>query len=250
MKGLVRSSQLYLKRNASTILTIAGGVGVVSTTVLGIKATPKALSLIDNAKKNKGEKLTKMEKIKAAAPVYIPTVLSGVATLGCIFGANVLNKRYQAGLISAYALLDNSYKEYKNKVEEMYGENANDIVVEEIAKDKYEETKPEVKEDLIYDEFSGQYFSTTLIKLARAEYELNRNICMRGWAELNEFYDILGVDGIDEGEVLGWSEGGNLARYWQGWVDFSHRKATMDDGTEYTILTIYQEPYICFEDDC
>ena len=250
MKGLVRSSQLYLKRNASTILTIAGGVGVVSTTVLGIKATPKALSLIDNAKKNKGEKLTKMEKIKAAAPVYIPTVLSGVATLGCIFGANVLNKRYQAGLISAYALLDNSYKEYKNKVEELYGENAKDIVVEEIAKDKYIENKPDFNETLVYDEFAGRYFSTTLVRLSKAEYEINRTIHMRGWADYNDFYDTLGIDRIDEGDELGWSEGGNLARYWQGWVDFSHRKATMDDGTEYIILTIYQEPYICFEDDC
>ena len=250
MRGLVRSSQLYLKRNAPTILTIAGGVGVVTTTVLGIKATPKALALIDNAKKNKGEKLTKLEKIQAAAPVYIPTVLSGVATLGCIFGANILNKRQQAGLISAYALIDNSYKEYKSKVEELYGEEANNVVQEEIAKEKYEKIKPEIEEVLIYDEFSGKFFNTTLVKLAMAEYEVNRTIHMRGWADYNDFYDVLGVERIDCGDELGWSEGGNLARYWQGWVDFSHRKATMEDGTDYMILTIYQEPYICFEDDC
>ena len=250
MKGLVRSSQLYLKRNASTILTIAGGVGVVTTTVLGIKVTPKALALIDNAKKKKGDKLTKLEKIQAAAPVYIPTVISGVATLCCVFGANVVNKRQQAGLISAYALVDNSYKEYKAKVEELYGEEANNIVREEIAKEKYEKTKPEFEEVLVYDVFSNQYIATTYVKLARAEYELNRNIHMRGWAELNEFYEILGTDGIDGGNELGWSEGGNLARYWQGWVDFSHKTATMDDGTDYMILTIFQEPYLCFEDDC
>lgn len=250
MKSLVRSSQLYLKRNASTILTVVGGAGVVGTTVLGIKATPKALALIDNAKKQKGEKLTKLEKVKVAAPVYIPTILTGVATIGCIFGANILNKRTQAGLISAYALLDSSYKEYKNKVTELYGDGAHDIVIEEIAKDKYEQVKPEFEDLLVYDEFSGNYFSTTRMKLARAEYELNRNIHMRGWADLNEFYEILGVDGIDSGEEYGWSEGGNLARYWQGWVDFNHRTSTMEDGTEYMILTIFQEPYICFEDDC
>ena len=250
MKGLVRSSQLFIKRNGSTILTVVGGVGVVTTTVLGIKATPKALALIENAKKQKGEKLTKLEKIQAAAPVYIPTVVSGAATLACIFGANILNKRQQVGLASAYALLDSSYKEYKNKVQELYGEEAHNAVQEEVAKEKYEKIKPEFDELLVYDEFSGNYFSTTYIKLARAEYELNRNICMRGWADLNEFYEILGVDGIDGGDELGWSEGGNLARYWQGWVDFSHRTATMEDGTDYMILTIYQEPYICFEDDC
>lgn len=250
MKGLVRSSQLYLKRNSSTILTVLGGVGVVTTTVLGIKATPKALLLIDSAKKEKGEKLTKLEKIQAAAPVYIPTVISGAATLCCIFGANILNKRQQAGLISAYALLDNSYKEYKNKVEELYGEEANDVVQEEIAKDKYEKIKPEFDDLLVYDVFSGQYISTTYVKLARAEYELNRNIHMRGWADLNEFYEVLGFEGVDGGDELGWSEGGNFARYWQGWVDFNHKKATMNDGTEYMILTFFQEPYMCYEDDC
>lgn len=250
MKSLVRSSQLYLKRNASTILTVVGGAGVVGTTVLGIKATPKALALIDNAKKQKGEKLTKLEKVKVAAPVYIPTILTGVATIGCIFGANILNKRTQAGLISAYALLDSSYKEYKNKVTELYGEEAHHAVQEEIAKEKYKKIKPEFEEVLVYDEFSGKYFNTTLVKLAMAEYEVNRTIHMRGWADYNDFYDVLGVDRIDEGDELGWSEGGNLARYWQGWVDFNHRKATMDDGTEYMILTIFQEPYICFEDDC
>lgn len=250
MNGLVRSSQLYFKRNGATILTVVGGVGVVTTTVLGIKATPKALALIDSAKKKKGEKLTKIEKIQVAAPVYIPTIISGVATLTCIFGANVLNKKKQASLISAYALMDNSYKEYKNKVKELYGEEANNEIQEEIAKDKYEKIKPEFEDVLIYDEFSGNYFNTTLVKLARAEYELNRNICMRGWADINEFYDILGVDHIEGGDELGWSEGGNLARYWQGWVDFSHRKTTMEDGTEYTILTIFQEPYMCYEDDC
>lgn len=250
MKGLVRSSQLYLKRNGATILTVVGGVGVVTTTVLGIKATPKALALIDSAKKKKGEKLTKLEKIQAAAPVYIPTVVSGAATLACIFGANVLNKRKQASLISAYALLDNSYKEYKNKVTELYGEEANNEVQEEIAKETYEKIKPEFEETLVYDAFSGNYISTTLVKLAKAEYELNRNIQMRGWSDLNEFYDLLGFEGIDGGDELGWSEGGNFARYWQGWVDFNHKRATMDDGTEYIILTMFQEPYMCYEDDC
>lgn len=248
MNGLVRSSQLYLKRNASTILTVVGGAGVITTTVLGIKATPKALKLLDNAEKQKGEKLTKLEKVKVAAPVYIPTILSGVGTLTCIFGAQTLNKRKQASLMSAYALLDNSYKEYKNKVEEIYGENVNNEIQESIAKEKYEKNKPESEDLLVYDVFTGKYFTTTLIALSKAEYDLNRNIHMRGWANLNEFYDLLGVDCIEGGDELGWSEGGNFEYYWQGWVDFHHRTATMDDGTEYIILTVFQEPYIGYDD--
>ena len=48
-------SKLYLKNNASTILTCVGAVGVVATTVSAVKATPKAMRLLDNAKKEKGE---------------------------------------------------------------------------------------------------------------------------------------------------------------------------------------------------
>ena len=81
----------FFKRNASTILTCVGGVGVIATAVLAVKATPKAYERIEKAKKEKGEELTKFETVKAAAHSYIPTVAVGVGTLVCIFGANALN---------------------------------------------------------------------------------------------------------------------------------------------------------------
>lgn len=248
MKGLVRSSQLYLKRNTSTILTVVGGAGVVTTTVLAIKATPKALSLLDNAKQEKGENLTKLEKVKVAAPVYIPTMVSGVATLTCIFGANILNKRYQASLISAYAFLDNSYKEYKAKVEEVYGEGSNNHIRDEIAKDKYEEVEIEDDEQLFYDDFSNRYFLSTPTKVMEAEYNVNRDIHMQGWAELNDFYKCLGIEDFEEDYGLGWSEGGNYEYYWQAWVDFNHRTVIMDNGTKYTAIMMFQEPYPGYEE--
>ncbi len=247
MKGLLRSSKLFVKRNASTILTITGGVGVVTTTILAVKATPKALKVLEEAREEKGEELTKLEVVQVAGPAYIPSVLSGVGTLACIFGANVLNKRQQAALVSAYALLDQSYKEYINKVDELYGEGASDKVKEEIAKDKYEESDHE--EPLFYDAFSRQYFNSTIEKVQCAEYYLNRDIQMRGWADLNEFYEMLDIT-IDGGEALGWSEGGNLARYWQSWIDFDHKKIVMDDGLECCVITMFQEPYPNYEDDC
>ena len=60
---------------------------------MAVKDTSKALILLDEAKKEKGDDLTKFEMVKVAGPVYIPTVLVGVSTLGCVFGANALNKK-------------------------------------------------------------------------------------------------------------------------------------------------------------
>ena len=105
--------QTFIKRNAPTILTCLGAVGVIVTAVMAVKGTPKALTLLENAKEEKEEELTKLEKIKIAGPVYIPAIITGAATIACIFGSNSISKNQQATLMSAYALLDNSYKEYK-----------------------------------------------------------------------------------------------------------------------------------------
>lgn len=104
------NTKLFWKRHASTILTVAGGVGVILTTVAAVKATPKTLESLEEAKEQKGEELTSVEKIKIAGPKYIPTILIGTGTIACIFGANILNKRHQAALVSAYTLVDSSFK--------------------------------------------------------------------------------------------------------------------------------------------
>ena len=253
MNKLLSSSKLFFKRNSSTILTCLGGAGVVATTIMAVKTTPKAMALLEDAKKEKGEDLTKLEIVRIAGPVYIPTILVGASTIACIVSANILNKRQQASITSAYALLDNSYREYRKKVEEVYGENANAEIQSEIAKDKrVNVTDVTLSDDqrLFYDNFSGRYFESTIEKVQRAEYYVNRDIHMRGWVTLNEFYEWLDIDPIDGGDALGWSEGGNLARYWQCWIDFNHTKAVLDDNLECIIVSIFQEPYLNFEDDC
>lgn len=246
MNKLVHRTKLFVGRNGSTILTCMGGVGLIATAVLTATATPKALTRVDNARKEKGEELTKVETVIAAAPAYIPPIATGVATLVCIFGANMLTKRQQASLISAYALVDNSYKEYKKKVEELYGEGANDNVKSEIAKDKYEESdiEPEDGMKLFYDEFSGRYFESTIEKVQDAEYNINRDLSMRDYATLNEFYAYLGLIPIDGGDDLGWSTGMNHDHYWQSWIDFGHHKTIMDDGLEVIIVTMFSEPML------
>lgn len=250
MNKLLIHAKQYCKRNASTILTYAGGAGVVATTVMAVKATPKALTLLEEAKEAKGDDLTKLEAVKVAAPVYIPTVVTGVATLACIFGANALSKRQQAALVSAYALLDNSYREYKNKVTELYGEDAHQEVVGGIAKDKYEENDISVDDDkqLFYDEFSGRYFESTIEDVQRAEYRINRDLIMRESVYLNEFYEMLDIPPMEGGELLGWSRGSNMYNAWQEWIDFSHHKVVMDDGLECYIVTMFVEPRLDFEE--
>ena len=203
MSKLQVKSKRFLKKNASTILTCIGGVGVIATAIMAVKEAPKAMQLIELAEKEKGEDLTKLEIVMVAGPVYIPSVMMGAATIACIFGANSLNKRQQAALMSAYAVLDNSYKEYKNKVVDLYGEETDEQIRREIAKDNYEADDEKEEDDgkqLFYDEYSDRYFRATNETVLRAEYEINKILSDDSYASLHEDYDLLGIDQVDYGQ--------------------------------------------------
>lgn len=245
MNNLFKHSKRFFNRNASTILTYVGSAGVIVTTVLAVKATPKAVRLIDHAEEEKGEKLTKLETVRIAGPAYIPTIMTGVTTIACIFGANVLNKRQQAALMSAYAFLDNSYKEYKNKVQELYGEDANTLIRESIAKDKYEEgNKPEDGKELFYDEFSGRYFHANKNVVTNAEFQLNRDLQRHGGVYLNEYFEVLGLPETDYGDYLGWSTYYISEISWDGeWLDFEVQKVVIEeDGLECNVISMVIDP--------
>lgn len=247
--------KLFWKRHGSTVLSVAGSVGVVLTTVTAIKATPKALESLEEAKNEKNEELTRIEKIKIASPKYIPTMLIGAGTIVCIFGANITNKRHQAALVSAYALVDSSFKEYKQKLKELYGEEAHNKIVDAIAVEKVDRdwgvsgsyfgqscdlANEEACGDpvLFYEENSGRYFESTIEQVLSVQYHLNRNYALRGYVYLNEYFEFLGLETTDYGSVMGWAptdEG-------EYWIEFSHRKTVLDDGLEVYILETPFEP--------
>lgn len=146
-----------MKGNRSpTILTCMGAIGTVATAIFTAQATPKALNLLEEAKEEKGEELTTLEKVQIAAPLYIPAALTCTATLACIFGANVLNKRQQASLISAYAMLENSYSKYRHKTKEVVGEEKEKEIHMSIHDNDDDEPY------LLYDMSTDRYFETSL----------------------------------------------------------------------------------------
>lgn len=242
----------FIKKNGSTILSCMGAAGLVATTILAVKATPKALSLLEEAKEEKGEELTKWEKINTAGTAYIPTALTGIATVACILGSNVISKRQQASLMGAYALLDSSYKEYRSKTDELYGEEAGKQIRGEIAKDKYtgDEVSLDDGKELFYDFYSGRYFESTPEAVLWAQYETNRSMFVNYAVGLNEFYQLLGLEELPEYESLGWSCGQIEEMYWHPWIEFNHEETIIDGDSEYnegmkcTIIYMPFDPFI------
>lgn len=257
--GLVKQAGNALIKASPTILSCLGAIGVVTTAVLAVKATPKAMERvkIDSLKSHNGDPnaATKVEAIKSCWTCYIPAVATGVATIGCIFGANVLNRRQQASITSAYALVSRSYTDYKRKVKELYGEEAHKKVMESLADEKVDKDHTIVsqcimgdscldfedadeEDHLFYDSFSGRYFTSTISKVLQAEYHLNRNFALNGGGiSLNHFYDLLGIDDIPEGNVIGWFVNDEMY-----WIDFDHSKAILEDGLECYIIDMVYTP--------
>lgn len=253
MNKLLSKSKLFLRKNSPVILTIIGAAGVVATAVAAAKATPKAMKLVEKAEEKKGEKLTTMEAVVAAGPAYIPTAAIGASTMVCIFGANALNKHQQAAITSAYMLIDSAHKEYRGKVKELLGDETDIQIREAIAKDKRNEDMvayaPGVntlvskgEKLLFYEEFRSKYFEASMEEVLNAEYHLNRNFALRGCASLNEFYEFLGLEKTDFGDVLGWSSSDMIEGGLMPWLDFNHRKVDMEDGLECYIIESFFEP--------
>lgn len=246
LEKLMYKSKRFLRGNSATILTYVGAAGVLGTAITTVQATTKAVKLIEESKNDKGEDLTKLEVVQATWSAYVPPMVFGVATISCIFGANILNKRQQASLASAYALANTSFKEYRNKLKELYGDEMNSEIEDAIYEDKYPESDNSVR--LFYDHYSKRYFESTMEKVQKAEYYLNRELVMKDYAYLNEFYDQLDIPTVENGWKLGWSTGLCFDMYWQSWIDFSHNDVVLDDGRECCNIGMFQEPMEDFED--
>lgn len=233
MQNLLRkaryNTKVFFHKNTPTILTCIGAVGMIATTVLAVQATPKAIKLLEEAEKEKGEELTKTEMVIVAGPAYIPSVVIGLSSIACVFGANVLNKKQSASLTSAYVLLENSYKEYREKLIELYGKEADREIRDAIIRDHndYHVIDSDIPEDkLIWiDEISGNSIIRYEREIIDAEYHLNRNFTMRGYACLNELYEFLGMPQTEYGDEVGWSMCDGYS-----WIDFEHHLVSRDDG--------------------
>lgn len=257
--------ELFLRKHSSTILTVLGSVGVIATSVLTAKATIKAVKLVENERCRRQEyktifadnqryetvvipDLTTKEIVKLAWKPYIPATISGLSTIVCIFGANYLSKRSQASLMSAYALLNNSYQEYREKTKELFPKETVKFEHEIIKSKLNQNIELDEDKELFYDYQSMRDFQSTFEEVERAELLLNQKLSQDGFACLNDFYDYLGIPHVAYGYQLGWSTIESDEVYGQTPLKLMFDKAIMDDGLECNIMTItYPQSleYIC-----
>lgn len=240
----IRNMRTAVKKHSPEILTGIGIAGMITTTVMAVRVTPKALILIEE-KKNELEvnELTPKETIQAAWACYIPAAVTGTVSIACLIGASSVNIRRRAALATAYTLSESALKEYQEKVVETIGEKKEQSIRDAVAKDKIEKNPVRNREVVIiergntlcYDTVSGRYFKSDIDKIKKAVNELNLRMRDEMYISLNEFYYEIGLNGTLLGDELGW----NIDH---GYIDVSFSSQLADDETPCLVIEYHIAP--------
>jgi hypothetical protein len=210
------SIQKIFRRHSPEILITLGIGGMITSTVLAVKATPKALDMLNDKKEQCAEldeEFTKLDMVKTAGKYYIPAAISGAVSIGCIVCANSVNAKRNAVLATAYKLSETALVEYQEQVIDSFGEKKEKGIREKVAKKKLERNPVKTNdvvitghgETLCYDAISARYFKSNVEDIRRAVNELNRRMMDEMYISLNDFYYEIGLQASSMGEDLGWN---------------------------------------------
>ena len=244
LSTMIETARITLSKHSPEILTGIGIAGMVTTTVLAVKATPKAMKLIEEKKEElESEELTISDTVKATWKCYIPAAISGVTSIACLIGANSVNASRNAALATAYKLSETALNEYRDKVVETIGEKKEQIVRDKVAESKVAKDPVSKKEVIItekgntlcYDSISGRYFKSDMDRLKRIENELNKKMFSEMYISLNEFYDEIGLSHIKVGDKIGWN-------IYKGMIELDFSSQIADDGTPCLVIDYMVSP--------
>lgn len=258
LSGMFKNLGRVARKHSPEILTGVGIVGMVTTTVLAVRATPKALMLIEDKKREikieaigtdtQSIDLSKPEIVKTTWKCYIPAVITGVCSIGCLVGASSVSARRNAALAAAYALSETALSDYKTGVVKALGEKKEREVRDAIAKEKIENDPVTTKEIVItnkgetlcYESLSGRYFMSDRDQIERAVNQLNHQLLLDTYISLNEFYEAIGLETNDMGDRLEWCVNPDTSDKGLIELDFSSQLAT--DGTPCLVVGYLNPP--------
>ena len=241
---------LQIKKHSPEILMVAGVVGVVASAVLACKATIKANEIIKEDQKGidivKGlidapEKMPADYAIEDAkkdlnimraktglklVKEYAGPVALGALSIGCIFASNKILRTRNVALAAAYASIDSSFKGYRERLIDRFGEeldkelkyNVQTKEVEETIVDEKGKEKTVKKTVNVVSEQNSPYsffFDNGCIGwqkdaehnkwfILQQERYANEKLRTQGFLFLNDVYDMFGIPRTKTGQIVGW----------------------------------------------
>lgn len=181
----------FIKNNSGTLLTIAGCIGTIATTVLGIRAGMKI----------KEENLDVKESILAA----VPAVIGCAGSIACVVAGDALNRKQKSELLATCALAGSSYSSYRQEIRKRYGEEVDKEILETVASNpECMYMAPDIPDkvctwiiDMCDDNIPPIEIQACERDIIHAEYYLNRNYILKSEQSVIDFFTFLGIENID-----------------------------------------------------
>jgi hypothetical protein len=201
-------------RNAPTILTVVGTIGVFATAVLTGKATLEAAEKVRHVEKTVERRLTNVEIIEVSWRYFIPPAMLAIGTTAAIIGMHSIHAKRATALLSAYSITDTAFREYQHKVTDILGDKKERTLREEIAADQIRKNPPPENREVIIigngtvmclEISTGRYFWSDYESIRKAENTINAQLIHEMSASQNEFYSLIGIPQTSIGDMLGWN---------------------------------------------
>lgn len=250
MMRMYNNSKNMVQKHSPEILAGVGVVGVVTSAVMACKATMKLNDILEESRETR-DKIREVESnpryeeqyshedakkdltinytqtAMKVAKLYAPAVILGSASLGCLLASNDILRKRNAALSAAYMTVDKSFKEYRSRVAERFGDEIEkeiryNIKAEEIETtvvnedgsettitEKVKRMDPNLYSDYarFFDEANPNWQNDpeyNLMFLKSQQQYANDLLKAKGRLFLNEVYEMLGIDKSKAGQVVGW----------------------------------------------
>lgn len=263
VNGVASKAVMKLKKHSPEILVVAGIAGTVVSAVLACKATTKVAEILDETKGTldtihegmetgaiNGQEYTTEDGKKDTvvvyaqtgmklAKLYAPAIILGTLSITSILASNNILRKRNVALGAAYAAIDKSFKEYRGRVIERFGEQVDTELKYGIKAKKFEEIEvdpengkekkvkktvmvadPNLQNDyaVYFDSKSRNYetnpdYNRMFLKAQQAF--ANDKLQTRGHLFLNEVLDDLDLPRTPAGQIVGWTKDGP-----DGYVNF------------------------------
>lgn len=263
VNGVASKTVMKLKKHSPEILVVAGIAGTVVSAVLACKATTKVAEILDETKGTldtihegmetgaiNGQEYTTEDGKKDTvvvyaqtgmklAKLYTPAIILGTLSITSILASNNILRKRNVALGAAYAAIDKSFKEYRGRVIERFGEQVDTELKYGIKAKKFEEIEvdpetgkekkvkktvmvadPNLQSDyaVYFDSKSRNYetnpdYNRMFLKAQQAF--ANDKLQTRGHLFLNEVLDDLDLPRTPAGQIVGWTKDGP-----DGYVNF------------------------------
>lgn len=278
LNGTVNKVGFQLRKHSPEILVVTGVVGTVASAVLACKATLKVNDIVEDARGNidkihtaveaghteggveynaedskKDLSLVYVQTGIKIAKLYAPAVALGGLSIASILASNNILRKRNVAIAAAYATVDSSFKGYRNRVIERFGEEIDrelkynikaKEVEETIVNEKGEEETVKIMKQYVdptdvsgyaryFDEYTrdeqgnvvkNPYWDKNseynLLFLKAQQRYANDLLRSKKRLFLNEVYDMLGLPRTKAGQVVGWVYDPEMNGVGDNYVDF------------------------------